>query len=138
MLHMHDSSDFTLPADVCLLLRANAEQTWLSSELVPVLRQVRTPGRLPEEQLGAAYAYLEVAWLQAGRLAAETEAAFAALMAAEARPDQQLPLQACHLPLQACQYHARVRILREAVAESVRALLVAPASIGSAREPAGF
>ncbi len=130
MLHMYESSDSPLPPDVCLLLRANAEQTWLSSELVPVLRQVRTRGRLPEEQLGAAYAYLEVAWLEAGRLAAETEAAFVALTAAERRTDR--------LPLQACRYHARVRILREAVAESVRALLVAPASIGSAPEPAGF
>lgn len=131
MLHMYESSDPSLPPDVCLLLRANAEQTWLSSELVPVMRQVRTPGRLPTEQLGAAYAYLEVAWLEAGRLAAETEAAFAALAAAERRADQRLPLQACR-------YHARVRILREAVAESVRTLLVAPASIGSPREPAGF
>jgi hypothetical protein len=127
---MHHAADSSLPPDVCLLLRANAEQTWLSSELVPVLRQVRTPGRLPEEQLGAAYAYLEVAWLEAGRLAAETEAAFAALTAAEGRSDL--------LPLQARRYHTRVRILREAVAESVRALLVAPACIGSAREPTGL
>ncbi|HTZ64695.1 MAG TPA: hypothetical protein VMB51_11375 [Solirubrobacteraceae bacterium] len=130
---MYKPADSSLPPDVCLLLRANAEQTWLSSELVPVLRHVRTPGRLPEEQLGAAYAYLEVAWLEAGRLAAETEAAFAMLTAVDGRTDR--------LPLQARRYHARVRILREAVGESVRALLVAPASLGSAREPrepAGF
>ncbi len=44
-----------------------------------MLRQLETPDALPEEQLGAALAYLEVTWLEAARHAAETDAAFAAL-----------------------------------------------------------
>src|SRR4029077_11051186 len=120
MLRMSHHSDPSPPSDVCLLLRAHAEQRWLSREVVPVLRQLQTPDELPEEQLGAALAYLEVTWLEASRLAAETDAAFAAL-------DDTTPADAEEtLPCKARRYHAAVRFLREAIAGAVSALIVAP------------
>ena len=78
----HDS-DLSPPSDVCLLLRAHAEQRWLSLEVTPVLRQLQQPDSLPEEQLGAALAYLEVLWIEASQRAAETDAAYAQLEACE-------------------------------------------------------
>jgi hypothetical protein len=119
MSHFSDSSDHSPPPDVCLLLRAYAEQRWLNREVVPVLRQLETPDELPEEQLGAALAYLEVTWLEASRLAAETDAAFAAL------DDAALDTEGT-LPSKACRYHAAVCSLRETIAQGVSALLAAP------------
>ncbi len=117
---MSHYSDHSAPSDVCLLLRAHAEQRWLSREIVPVLRQLQEPDELPEEQLGAALAYLEVTWLEAVRLATETDAAFADL-------DQAAPFSAEEtLPSKARSYHAAVRTLREALAVHVVALLAAP------------
>ncbi len=116
------------PSDVCLLLRAYAEQRWLSREVVPVLRQLQTTDALPEEQLGAALAYLEVIWLEAARHAAETDAAFAALD--DAAPDAEEAL-----PSKARRYHAAVRFLREAVARHVAAF-VAPGDAEYAPEHA--
>src|SRR5271156_5599073 len=55
MLQMTNQSDSYPLSDVCLLLRAHAEQGWLSHELVPVLRQLEHRDALPE----AAYADLE-------------------------------------------------------------------------------
>jgi len=123
---MYDYSDSSPPSDVCLLLRAHAEQLWLTREIVPVLRQLQSPGGLPEEQLGAALAYLEVAWVEATRLAAETNSAFAALEAACPCADQPLPLQARR-------YHASALLLREAVAECVRARIAPPKAVVCAR-----
>jgi hypothetical protein len=107
------------PSDVCLMLRAHAEQRWLSREVVPVLRQLQTPGALPEEQLGAALAYLEVTWLEAARHAAETDAAFAALQDTAADGDGELPSKARR-------YHAAVRSLREAVTRHVATFVAVP------------
>jgi len=123
MSHRPDQSH--PPADVCLLLRAHAEQRWLSREVVPVLRQLQTPGELPEEQLGAALAYLEVTWLEAARHAAKTAAAFAALE--DAAPSARETLSA-----KARRYHAAVRLLREAVGRHVARLIAAP---GEAKIP---
>ena len=53
-----------------------------------MLRQLRHPDGLPDEQLGAALAYLEVAWLEATRLAAETDAACADLEEATTTPQR--------------------------------------------------
>ncbi len=131
MSRVYEYSEPDPPLDVCLLLRAHAEQLWLSRETIPVLHQLQSPDGLPEEQLGAALAYLEVSWLEATRLAAETEAAHSALLAAPAGPDRALPLQACR-------YHTAVRVLREAVADRVRALNGAPVSIPCAAEGAGL
>jgi hypothetical protein len=125
---MYHDSDQPPPSDVCLLLRAYAEQRWLSREVVPVLRQLQTPDALPEEQLGAALAYLEVIWLEAERHATETDAAFAAL-------DDTTPDVEEALPSKACRYHAAVRFLREAVARHVAAF-VAPCDAEYAPEHA--
>jgi hypothetical protein len=98
------------------MLRVDAEQRWLSREVIPVLRQLLDPDALPDEQLGAALAYLEVTWLEASRLAAETDAAFTELDAAPTCTEETLPSKARS-------YHAAVRTLRETVAQNVRARL---------------
>ncbi len=118
-----DHNQTNPPSDVCLLLRAYAEQRWLSREVVPVLRQLETPDALPEEQLGAALAYLEVTWLEAARHAAETDAAFAAL-----QDNAALNIDEA-LRCKARRYHAAVRFLRDAVGRHV-ARLIAVAGAG--------
>jgi len=117
---MSHYSDHSPPSDVNLLLRAHAEQRWLAREVLPVLRQLQATDELPEEQLGAALAYLEVTWLEAARLAAETDAAFAAL------EDGAAPGAEETLPSKARRYHTVVRTLREAIARHVSALVTAP------------
>jgi hypothetical protein len=112
------------PPDVSLLLRAHAEQRWLSSEVIPVVRQIEGPELLPEEQLPAAVAYLEVIWIDAMGRARETEAARCRLDEWEC-PAHPLPGQL--LPIRARRCHAGVRTLREAVARRVAPLLAAPA-----------
>jgi hypothetical protein len=116
--------DHSPPSDVCLMLRAHAEQRWLSREVVPVLRQLQTPGGLPEEQLGAALAYLEVTWLEAARLAAETDAACANLDDTATDTEETLPSKARS-------YHAAVRTLREVVARNVTTLIAAPGNMSA-------
>jgi hypothetical protein len=116
---MSPPSDHSPPSDVCLMLRAHAEQRWLSREIIPVLRQLRDPDELPEEQLGAALAYLEVIWLEATRLAAETDAAYDELDVVSAGAEETLPSKARS-------YHAAVHTLRETVARNVTVLLAAP------------
>jgi hypothetical protein len=108
------------PADVCLLLRAHAEQHWLSQEVVPVLRQLARPDSLlPEEQLGAALAYLEVLWIEASGRAAETDAAFAELDCPGVEGDRALSEEARA-------YHTAICGLRRAVARSVAGLVGEP------------
>jgi hypothetical protein len=127
-------SEDSPPSDVCLLLRAHAEQRWLSHEVVPVVRELQHRDSLPEEQLGAALAYLEVIWLEAARRAAETDATFAELDAA-------LPAEerACDraLPGKARRYHTAVRTLREIVGRHVAKLIAVP-SEAFTHEHAGF
>lgn len=103
---MPETADTSNPPDICLLLRLHAEQSWLIGEVVPVLRQVERPGSIPEEQLGAALAYLEMLWMQARRLAAETDHA-----------REQLDPGSCSRVLyeKARRYQAAVRRLRDAV-----------------------
>jgi hypothetical protein len=102
------------PPDVMLLLRAHAEQRWLSLEVIPVVRQLETGERLPEEQLPAAFAYLEVVWAEAVGLAREADAALRGLDALDLSEAE------------ARRYHASVRALREAVARRVAVLVAAP------------
>ncbi len=132
----HPSDDYdddpSPPSDVCLMLRAHAEQRWLAREVIPVLRQLHTPDELPEEQLGAALAYLEVTWLEARRLAAETDAAFADL------DDVISPGSDEALPSKARRYHADVLTLRETIAPQVSALVAVSCNGARAREHAGF
>jgi hypothetical protein len=110
------------PPDVCLLLRAHAEQYWLSHEIVPVLRQLEQRDFLPEEQLSAALAYLEALWIEASGRAAETDAAFAELDAAAAEGDPALSDEARG-------YHAAVLGLRAAVARHVAQLVSPPREV---------
>jgi hypothetical protein len=102
------------PSDVCLLLRAHAEQQWLSKEVVPVIRELERPSTVPEEQLGAAMAYLEVIWQEARLRARETEAVFDELardLGGDALTDK------------AYRYHTAVANLREVAGKRVDRLL---------------
>ena len=123
------------PSDVCLLLRAHAEQRWLSLEVGPVLRQLRQRDSLPEEQLGAALAYLEVLWIEASERAAETDAAYAQLEASEraakaeaadAQPDASPAGGGWTLPSKARRYRVAVLTLRDVFGRQVAALLAMP------------
>lgn len=129
--------------DVNLLLRAYAEQRWLSREVVPVLREVEGRERVPEEQRTAALAYLEVVWLDALRHACAADAARLALDAqlpperqaaharrtpAQAAEDTRVELAARDaaehsLLARARRYHDLVRALRDAVARRVTPLI---------------
>jgi hypothetical protein len=113
---MTDDTLTSHPPDISLILRAHGEQLWLTAEVVPTVRQLEQPGAIPEDQVGAALAYLEVLWLDAGVRAADTDAARAALEAARAEHDGVL----CE---RACRYHAAVRRLRTAVAHRVTELI---------------
>lgn len=101
-----------LPSDVCLLLRADAEQCWLHREVIPVLHEVEARGRLADEQVGAALAYLEAMWDEAVIRARATDAAHASL---GVRPDG----GDGGLGAKAGRYHAAVRALRELVGARV-------------------
>src|ERR1700724_3291106 len=107
------------PSDICLLLRAHAEQRWLTHEVVPVLRQLEQRDSLPEEQLGAALAYLEVLWIEASQRAAESDAAYAELEACAAYADPRLHHKARG-------YHGALLNLRKAIARRVSQLVAAP------------
>jgi hypothetical protein len=111
------------PPDVALLLRAHAERRWLSREVIPVLRQIETCEGLPDEQIPAAVAYLEVIWAEALARARETDVELRRLAARGGTPHGcgEQPLIA-----RAHRYHAVVRSLREAVARRVARLLAAP------------
>jgi hypothetical protein len=110
-----------LPPDVSLLLRAHSEQHWLSREVIPVVRQIKTGERLPEEQLPAAAAYLEVIWIEAAARARVTDDAVATLRQLEALDSSRQPLSG-----RAHRYYAAVKALREAVARWVASLLATP------------
>jgi hypothetical protein len=112
--------------DISLLLRAHAEQRWLSREVMPVLRQLEQRDSLPEEQLGAALAYLEVLWIEASQRAAEADAAYAELQVSSLSGAP--PLHA-----KARSYHGAVVRLREAIARHVVQLVAAPSDMRSER-----
>lgn len=106
-------------SDVCLLLRSHAEHSWLNHEVMPVVRELEQRDSLPQEQLGAAMAYLEVLWIEASQRAAETEAARTELDAIDAR-------EARALSGKARGYHAAVRVFRSHLAARVAGLLAVP------------
>jgi hypothetical protein len=103
------------PPDICLILRAHGERLWLTSEVVPIVRQLERGDVVREDHLGAALAYLEVIWIDACQRAVETDMARAALDSAGADRD----LILCE---KARRYHAAVRRLRTAVGRRVVAL----------------
>ena len=113
--HRHPSS----LSDVCLLLRAHGEHIWLNHEVMPVVYELKHRESLPEEQLGAAMAYLEVLWIEARQRAAETEAAHADLDAIDAAAERPLSGKARG-------YHAAVRAIRGRLALHVQRLLAVP------------
>jgi hypothetical protein len=125
---MTDCTDSSYPSDICLMLRAHGEHRWLSSKVLPVLRQLTPPQTIPDDELGAALAYLEVLWIDATRHAAETEAAFKELMRTD--PAGERPMNA-----QARRYHASARALRGVVGRQVCRLIGLPGSPVT-REPA--
>jgi hypothetical protein len=103
------------PPDICLILRAHCEQLWLTSEVVPIVRQLERGDEVREDDLGAALAYLEVIWIDACQRAVDADAARAALDSAGADRDVVLYEKARR-------YHAAVRRLRTAVGRRVAAL----------------
>jgi hypothetical protein len=107
---MTDLLDNSCPSDIRLLLRCQGEQLWLNCQVLPVLRELDDPDSIPEEQLGAALAYLEVLWVDARRMADETDKASAALLASEPEPE------VLRLRADARRYHAAVRAMRDAFA----------------------
>ncbi len=113
MTAISDHSNLSEPQDICVLLRAHGEERWLITEVLPVLRHLEQPGAIPEDQLGAALAYLELLWLDASRRAAETDAAYARLDPSDAERD---PI----LHEKAARYHAAVRRLRAKFDRRVR------------------
>jgi hypothetical protein len=108
---MPTSIEPSLPSDISLLLRADAEQCWLHREVIPVLREIESDEQLAEEQVGAALAYLEAMWDEATLRAHETDAAHSHLRSRG---------QCAALVGPASRYHAAVRKLRGIVAERVR------------------
>jgi hypothetical protein len=105
---MTDHSLTSHPPDICLILRAHCERLWLTSEVIPIVRQLERGEVLEEDDVGAALAYLEVIWIDACQRAAETDAARAALDRAGAGRDVVL----CE---KARRYHAAVRRLRTTI-----------------------
>lgn len=109
--------DSPLPSDIRLLLRADAEQQWLHSEIIPVLHHLESSEELNEEEVSAALAYLEAMWDEADARAKQTDAAHLSLHASEKIGEE--------LSYAAGRYHAAVRVLRDVIAERVTPLVSA-------------
>lgn len=118
----HTQSHSSIPLDIVLLLRADAEQSWLDREVIPVLRQIETLDPLPEDQAGAALAYLENSWNEALLRARQTDAA----------RDLGARGRETGLSGEARRYHTSVRALRRVVAKRVGAYV----DLARSNEPA--
>ena len=103
------------PPDICLVLRSHGEQAWLTEEVLPTVRELEQRGAVPDSQLGAALAYLELLWFDARRRAADTDAAAGALEREACQQDRVL-YERAH------RYYAAVRRLRTSLAGRVAAL----------------
>lgn len=113
---MHESSAHP-SSDVCLLLRADAEQCWLHREVIPVLRELEArKGAEQDEECAAALAYLEAMWSEATIRARATDAAHGELHGA-------IEDGGGLIASAAASYHAAVRVLRELVAARVSTLV---------------
>jgi hypothetical protein len=131
---MAQRSPNSSPADICLLLRAHAEQRWLTRRLAPLVRQLEPPRSLTEQQLAGALAYLEVLTIDGARRARETDAALARLQP-RATPAPH-PDAAHGFQTQALRYHASVLALRLQLRRRALALIAAPQqdpAMGNAR-----
>jgi hypothetical protein len=114
MSSMAESTHTSSTQDICVLLRIHGEEHWLTTEVLPVVRELESPHDVAQEQLGAALAYLEVLWLDALRRAAETDAACATLTAGAQRDRVLFD--------KTRRYHAAVRRLRSSLGHRVVAL----------------
>jgi hypothetical protein len=123
---MSSSSDSSLPSDIRLLLRADAERFWLYREVIPALREVETPEELPEEEVGAALAYLEAMWDEATVRARETDTAHSHLCSRDHESEV--------LAGPASRYHAAVRVLRGIVADRITPFVESLPEPGSAAD----
>lgn len=115
-----------VPADVSLMLRADAELRSLTREVLPVLRQLETGAGLSDDQHDAALAYLELAWSQARRCAAESDAAHARLRTRRRESDDDTLVEGGEgedLLVGACRYYEAARTLRDRLARQVGRLL---------------
>jgi hypothetical protein len=126
---MSKSFESSLPSDIRLLLRADAEQRWLNREVIPVLRQVETREELPDEEIGAALAYLEAMWNEATLRARETDAAHRCLGSRDGESET--------LSGAAGRYHAAVRALRGIVADRAALFVEPPLELGERQSQAG-
>jgi hypothetical protein len=115
---MSISSESSLPSDICLLLRSDAEQCWLHREVIPVLRQIETHEELYDEEVGAALAYLEAMWSEARLRASETDAAHGNLCSHDGKSEALLG--------PARRYHAAVCALRGIVTDRVTPFVEPP------------
>jgi hypothetical protein len=109
-----EQGELCVQCEVGLLLRAHAEEGWLSREVLPVVRQLEAPKQLPAAQVDAARAYLEVVWVEAQLRARQSDAMRAQL---------QHLAEATRLSDRACRYHAAVYALRGRVAARVAPIL---------------
>ena len=118
------------PAEVCLLLRSHAEAQWLTTKVVPLVRELEEPGGHPRNHMGDPYAYLEALWIEACGRAAETDGA---------RVELEMPGHVRDVAVQerALRYDTAVRRLREAVARRVNRLMATRPRRISATERAG-
>jgi hypothetical protein len=117
MLRMTDLSNTDQTSDICLMLRSHGEQRWLIYEVVPLVRQLEQSDSVPEDQLGAALAYLEALWIEARHRATETDAAFAELEPPSNGGD-------ISMHEKARRYYTAVRRLRDALDKRVLRLLI--------------
>jgi hypothetical protein len=90
--------------------------------VVPVVRQLDTREELPEEQLPAAQAYLEVVWSEAVRRAGDTDKALTCLDLTLPAPESP---ECIALAARARRYRAAVLVLREMLLRRVAPLLAA-------------
>ncbi len=93
-----------------------------------MLRDIETDGQLPEEDVGAALAYLEAMWDEATQRAQATDAAHNHLRSGEE--------ESAALLAPARRYHAAVRVLRGIVAKRVTPLVERALEHGGHRDEA--
>jgi len=118
------------PAEVCLLLRSHAEAHWLTTKVVPLVRELEAPVGHPRNHMGDPYAYLEALWIEACGRAAETDGA---------RVELEMPGHVRDVAVQerALRYHTAVRRLRDAITRRVNLLMATRPARLSATERTG-
>jgi hypothetical protein len=112
--------------EVRLLLRAHAEAKWLTSRVIPVVRELERDPRRARRHAGTTLAYLEVLWMEACGRAAETDGA---------RVELDRPRRGTgELSERARRYHTAVRRMRSGTAPRVQRLIDPRRHLAAARE----